>query len=163
MKNINQSLAQFIEAVRQGLPVHLDAFGNWYVEGVLKRILGGIFQNAEKRITQLTKSFVNLLDQLEQTPIKYSAQNSHDQNYQLYLEAAEAVIEAAQSSHTSKHILEVNELKRRIIGLKYRLEEFNGGLDPVGVQEDLVNDLKLKAYGWKQKQKMFQNLSQQKK
>lgn len=155
MKHLNQSLDQFAEAIVQGEPVTVNPLGQWHIEGYVKRAFSKIFHLEEKRMREIAGALINSFDHFEKIPVQFHPQKSFYEEFQPQFHAAEALFDAMSICQSKEAKQTLNQLKRRYIALKYRIEEVNGGLDPIDIQEDLFNELKCKAYHWKKNQHIF--------
>lgn len=107
----------------------------------------------EKRHIKMAKESIKSLDAFEASPIPFGSKDSlllANIRYQLNFSEALHHFMQADIKEEAKKIR--NELLRRILGLKYRLEMVNGGLDKNPPQFDKINRLAELAAQWKTSQ-----------
>lgn len=124
MKTIGTTLRTFVKAVRNRVPITCTPEGMWCYEGLAKRWWRLLTGDKNGDIISLAKGFVHALDQLEHRPVEF--QSKQNKSNLLYLKATKAIIVELENLHPDKTQL-ITELKRRFIGLLYRLEDANGG------------------------------------
>ncbi len=153
MRMITQSVQQFTLAVTKGEAVSIDSAGRWKVDSFFITLLKRLISLGLPLIVPVALQFIKILDQLEETPIKFGAPQTLDFN--AYLLAAEALLRRLNLSTHSKALHAKNQLLRRIIALRYRLEPENGGEGPeLSDPAAFIQILKLAAK-WKQDQDIF--------
>lgn len=148
---ISTDLMGFVEALRRGDKI-LCAGNKWWVEGSFKAFFRRIMQNETNHLISLAESFEKTLDEVEKIPIQYTlgdgtALQAFDVD--LYIEAARLIIRNLTPFRSSEAIRAKNQLSFKLISLRYRLEEVNGGIDVYPIQASFVNILKRLVYKWK--------------
>lgn len=151
MEKLNTTLDQFADAIRNHLPVVCNNEDSWEIEGPIKAKLRHFFHRDIQRLEGVARAMILNLDHLEKIPVHFTNGGVQPVDFKGYLNAAEAVIEALGS--LSKDL--TCHLRRRVIGLKYRLEAVNGGADCDPVQLDLLHDLHKAANSWKHEQSII--------
>jgi hypothetical protein len=159
MKPINQNPRELIEALKQGLPITCGVDGKWLVEGKLMQLVRRCFGAEEGRLLALTHALIKELDLLEQVPVKFEQENTkialQDKDFRSYLEAGQMIVKMLKKNGSSQSLSWSSCLDRKLIALQYRLENVNGGLDPVKINEELSAQLKPMAVAWKNEQPIF--------
>ena len=160
MFNIDHNLTAFIVAVRSKKSLKCTSEGLWsFVNPVVhwfQRLLG----RSENSELALLRGFRNALARLETIPIRFledGVRSPQVINYQLYVVAAEALVERAAHFSSKSVLLERLALMRDLVALRYRLEEVNGGLNPAEPSEELLCSLTRLAKDWKLSSPLFHN------
>jgi hypothetical protein len=151
MFKLSETLTQFRDSVCKKETIILNASGIWEVNrpNGIKQLLH-LFKNHQ---IDLYHHFILALDNLEQYPVRFDTDTggaaAQLQDFKGYLKAGEAILNHIPSDPNLKA-----ELKRRLIGLKYRLEGVNGGIDP-SMMHPLLKELCEAAADWKKHQVVF--------
>lgn len=146
------------EALKSQEPVILESDGFWFVEGSLKQRIRLILNLEENRIRSNAKSLTALLDKLETVPLKIKEKHQNF-DYRGILETAHILLNQLKPFHTSDTVIIRNELRRRYIGLRYRLEGAMGGIVKAHLSQHLWHKLVEIAEVWKKKQKIYADAS----
>ncbi len=154
MYRIESDLYPFIQAIRNRQTMVLEPTGQWSIESSWKDRLTRFVGVKECNILSLAKAFMVCLDHLEAVPVRFHAM-AQSVDFHAYLLAGKAIKEALSTSSSVKAVQIKQQLQYRLIGLRYRLESVNGGLDPVTSDEDLVVSLMKAAGDWKKNQTVF--------
>lgn len=113
----------------------------------LKNILSKFFNLENNLLLNSAKEIEKILDLVEEEPIVF-----RNENQNLFSELLEKCNFLTKKLRLLTSV-EANNLRKKItyklLSLKYRLEEKNGGIDPVTVQQSLVNILKKVVLDWK--------------
>jgi hypothetical protein len=149
MDNVNNTLKQFIQAVKRDTPVRLDNKGNWYVDGKFSTLLRWIFTGGRSFVVSLIMPFISLLDALEAQPVRFGAMQTVD--YKGYLEAGETLLERLLTCKGRKALNLTHQLQRRLIAIRYRFELTL----PKEIDINILSSLKMQAAAWKAKQEII--------
>lgn len=151
MFRIEQTLVQFTQALLLGQSVVATATGEWMREGVVKKCLRQIFGRESARLVQVAQTFSTLLDKLESTPVGFSGHSevAQERDFKAYIRAAEAILALLVTHLAPFAVSAYQDLQMRTTALKYRLEAFNGGLNPQAPRSDLQTQLQHHALVWK--------------
>jgi hypothetical protein len=153
MKNLNDSISEFLKALQQQQSIKLNKNGNWLVESSLKCWFRRIFLKKDSALISLALSFIYRLDQLEtiaiRFPVKEETSISQQIDFQKYLLAAKS-IELKLGFLKIPEILTL--LKQRRIALFYRLKDNTHKPD---IDWVLFDRLCQEASYWKQNQRLF--------
>lgn len=142
MNNIFDTIKEFTSAIKNKEFVDLNESGYWITT-----------KKPSKQHLKLLTNFNACFKQNEAIPIKFNAIQTAD--FVQWLKAAEA-LENYVAPANSKHIQKaITEIKRHVIGMKYRLEAVNGGCDLEDPDPDLFKILTKAASAWKQEQPLF--------
>lgn len=156
---IVDSLNELIEALEKGLPMTASE-GEWEVEGWFTSTMRRLFRRSGVTVAVLADEFVKLLDQTEKYSIYFTnGEGAAEQRfaYQKYIQASELILEKL-STFTAVRCIKSNQcLQSRLLALKYRLEQVNGGVSPQSVQQASVNLLKAKVLDWKKNYEVLAN------
>lgn len=157
MFQLDQTLKEFAESLKQCLSVVCNDKGEWSVEGPIKHFFRKLFLQDEKRKITLAKGVCHALDQIEKIPILFChhVKTKQKVDFESYLQIIHLVEDQFCKCKSYQAKTALNELKRKALALKYRLESVNGGLEVVEIQQDLLNDLKKVTAAWKASQKIF--------
>lgn len=144
-------------ALNQNLPIILEPDGFWYVEGSLRTRIRSILNLEENRIRTNAKSATELLDSLEKTPVIMGSVEQRA-DFKGYLQVAQTIASQLKSYRTEESKQVRNELLRRIVGLRYRME-----MHPAKALPTLMQLLDERALRWKKKQPLlaYKPLTQQ--
>ncbi len=150
MRMITQSIQQFTDAVTKGETVSIDSAGRWKVDNFFITLFKRLISFGVPLIVPVALQFIKILDQLEETPIKFGAPQTLD--FTSYLLASEALLRRLNLSMDSTAIRAKNKLLRRIIALRYRLEPENGGEGPELSEPATFTQILNLAAKWKKDQ-----------
>lgn len=152
MQNINNTLIDFIDAIKRNESLSLTREGSWCRRSFFNRFTIKLFRREERAKINFLEAFLFCLDRLEQIPVQFTSPPSP--LFPLWLAAARA-IELSFTRPTEKLKPYLTELRRRVIGLLYRLERRNGGVDKQEINLILLEKLSKVAEKWKLSQKIF--------
>lgn len=159
MKSIDQNPREFLESLKQNQSIACGADGRWFVEGQFMQLVRRCLGFEQSRFLSLAHALIKELDLLEHIPVKFEKENGslavQDKDFKSYLEAANLIHAELIKIGSHQTISWALLLERRSIALKYRLENANGGLEPLGVNEELLNQLKHDSIAWKATQPIF--------
>ena len=155
MFSIQSSLPDFTTCLQNKTPVVCNPRnGCWKKESSISSIIRRITGREDKYLLILGKTFCNVLNQVEKTPVVFGA-SSQPVNYQEVLKAAKVVKHQLKASQSPKVKCQLNQLAFRIAALKYRLESVNGGLDRSGLNIEHYEKLLTQAAQWKFNHPLF--------
>jgi hypothetical protein len=158
INNVDQSFNEFAKALKQGLPVSCQKNGQWIIESRFMNLVRNRFSLNESRLLSIAHTLENLLDRAEKIPVQFSSAGNVqvDQKAQFadFLEASEIVVELLKNLSEKPVVEWKHRLQRKMIGLKYRLESVNGGLDK-GDGMTFFSQLVDAAVLWKQEHPIF--------
>jgi hypothetical protein len=157
---IRKDLKAFVQALNNEEVICGTSSGKWYFGGLGTRAIRKLSQNFEScRLAKVGYAFNTCLDQLEKIPIKFNTSHQLLQGQELseFLQAAE-VVKKVLNEHKGhpKVKKQLDFLDQRIIGLKYRMEKCNGGLDRAVILNEHVESLKAEAIAWKKEQDLYE-------
>ncbi len=146
---------ELAEALRGQKNVVLSRRGNWKIRGDFLSGLQQVLGLSANRRLAVARVFLRALDQLEVVPVRFGEDEDQVVDFVGYLEVASALEEllSRQASPKAQELL--FRLQDRIVGLKYRLEGVNGGLDAFDDVEVLFAHLSQQAAEWKSQQTSF--------
>ncbi len=112
----------------------------------------------------LAQVFCQLFDKLEKRPVTFSEKKeeiaSTRDYYAQYIKIGEVFIEYLEHEAFQKPFQEFEKIFQRIIGLNYRIQKINGGMDSLQtVDLELFSALLKKAEIFKVNQKLYQNIN----
>ena len=143
MNRIESTLPEFIQALEQDKAV-VCKNGMWYVEGRTMHIIRILLRTDHRRLESVARTFNSWLDKLEKTPVKFDEENPV--NFQNYIRAGEVLAKRVKSPL----------LSRRVVALKYRIENVHGGLDRLRVADNsFMKQVEKVAEQWMEKQKLY--------
>ncbi|MDP1835880.1 MAG: hypothetical protein Q8K75_08135 [Chlamydiales bacterium] len=154
-----QRVHQLAKALQNQENVILTRNGEWKARGGLVNGLQSLLGLQDNRRLAFAKSFVKALDELEVIPVRFSGDSKmpEDQvvDFKGYLEAGSALLPLLDkfSAPEAKELR--LRLQERLVGLQYRLEVTNGGLDSAEPSEELFLQLGQWAAEWKSQQNAF--------
>lgn len=156
MKNIISELNQLLKPLKQGLPVICRCDNSWYIPNKWISLLQDIFGLNKSRLLSVAHVLNNYFDTLERIPIKFNVISKlpceNEINYYDLIEVTQKLISDLSQTITADSIRMINLLKRKLIGLKYRLELPNTGTDLSATQKELPPNLQKLATEWKKQQ-----------
>ncbi len=164
MPSVADTLDEFVEALEKNIPIECDQKGQWKLEGSCHKITRLLTLNYYDRNQLLTsaKLFAKSLDKLEKTPVIFQNDMKITQpqykKFLHYLNAYQKLETKLSKSHNTQIKQELNNIKQRIIALKYRIEAIHGGIN----KKSSIDEVQLKylndsASTWKSKQKLYPN------
>ncbi len=139
MLRIDSSLTAFSQAIQEGKSVSVTDRGEWKIQGRLISFFVRLLKLDARRELKIGKIYCQVLDKLEKIPVAFNTGYSQDVppqkvDFQQYIQVAKVISKKLKESQSKEAKAARADLKRRIVALKYRLEEDNGGCN------------KLKAY-----------------
>ncbi len=147
---------ELAEALRQHANVVLTRKGNWKVRGGFVGGLRNFLGVKDDPKLSVAKVFLQALDELEVVPVRFSGDDSQVVDFTGYLEVAAALEELLIRKPTPESPEILLKLQDRVVGLKFRLEAANGGLDASpDHQEESFARLSTHAAEWKSRQTAF--------
>lgn len=164
MPSINNHLAGFTNALNQNQRVVCSKEGEWKVETLKKYSVKRIFASENDRIVGVGEQFNSCLDQLENIPVKFNAGSgtlqTQKETYDRYLGAAKAVRTILGKCGSKKAKEQRRLLDVRIIGLRFRIERANDGLDPLNDTSNQDREaLEKMVKDWKKSHDLYENTS----
>src|ERR1700722_13509164 len=129
---ISSDLKGFVQALNEEKPVCGETGGMWLCEDSISRGVRKILNNDDCRIAKIGKAFNECLDELEHNPVLFSTPNQSFQNNQFteWLNAAQVVRNLLAKYNVHPKVKkQMDLLDIRVAGLRYRIEQSNGGLD----------------------------------
>lgn len=145
MKRVTESYIELIHALHTHAIVVFDGLGHWEkVSACRQFFLRATFIDRFYYWNAL-QALIDQFDTLEQIPVQFNS-GSADVRFTAWMQVAEAFL-ATLPIYIPAVLL--NKLEQRIIGLKYRLEESNGGLDPVKAIDENILLMRQYAAEWK--------------
>ncbi len=154
--DIKQDLQNLIDSLKKGQSFTSNQTGKWQLVSRCKQYLRNLFGLEAGKLLALTAALIASFDTLEKVPVRFF-ERKQEEELMDYLLAGETILSEMEKLTSSLAIDQKNKLKRRLIGLKYRLELENGGLDQVEAQYDVINDLIKIAIAWKAKQAIIKD------
>lgn len=152
MPHIQQHLPLFIEALESNQPINCTKSGKWRPENLLGRIVRRLEIVDNARLLKMTQAFCSALDDLERKPVLFGLNKSMIDAQRLtflsYLKAADALKKVLLDNESEAIKLQLQLLAYRVVGLKYRMESINGGLDRQ-FDQDVFNRVLHLAGQWK--------------
>jgi hypothetical protein len=159
MQKLNNTVYDFINEIKMDSDVLLTSKDCWYYKSNFYLLYSKFFDSKDVELISLGEAFILALNKQEKIPVKFlkysglAALQSSDHG--AYYRAAKYI--AAQLSRSpSIHVNQLaKRLKRGIVGLAYRIEKINGGLNPEEIDLHCIARLEEAAFLWKQNQKLF--------
>lgn len=182
MPNIIDTLDEFVESLENNTLIECDQHGRWHHEGVLHKINHlitlndknqkhhkGTFHKISRLLTLniyhkdpellMAKGFAKTLENIEKIPVMFNDLKSSQAQYKKFMQCIKAYFLLEKKFHQSSNPEVKNELnliKQRIIGLKYRIEAIHGGIDKKSsIDESLLKYVSHLAKNWKSKQILY--------
>lgn len=163
MYNILNNLHSFIGELVKKRPLICTYEGYFFIECRLTSFVRKLFRLEEHRLKSLASGFRICLGETEKIPVQFSEidnEAAHQPvDFQLLIKAGNLIFEQMSSCTSASSRHERAALKRAIVGLKYRLEGANGGLDPSPSSEGILDSLLEAAKDWKLSQPSFSHRS----
>lgn len=141
------------------LSIAIDESGFWYQEGIITRFIRWLRGSEDQRILSIVNIVNNTFDKIEQKSIKFYTDKQKITNYKsefkryfnLYQELVDQITNLGKFSSTLNRAHQL--MKRKLIGLKYRLEGYNGGIDIKKTSDKKSLDMLITmASDWKKRQ-----------
>lgn len=154
MEFLSDDIKSLNEALENQAPVVLEPDGFWYIEGSLKKRIRLILNLEENRIRSNAKSLVALLDKLETLPLNLNNEKQTF-DYRGILHTAHLLLNQLKPFHGQDSVNTRNQLRRRHVALRYRLEGTMGGIVKAHLSEHNWRKLMEIANVWKKKQKIY--------
>lgn len=161
MRELSHSLHAFIEALHHDLPIHLTAYGKWRQGGSVSKWVNRFLWREQGDRTAIIQAFNQILDDLELIPINFSKTPgvvaSQQADFHSYLSAAQSLRRYASGDKSQHAELLLQSLRIKVLGLLYRLEEENGGLQRGESEPDsaCLKSLVAAAEKWKKEEQIF--------
>jgi hypothetical protein len=151
MKNIRDHILEFSRALTKNDQVVLHPSGEWEIKQTYFTFMGQSY--SQKNIEQLLKMFNKQMDALEKHPILFPLRTKmalvQPINYAGFIEAAWALVDRFGDVTLGKVEALIDGLRRRILGLQYRLESLNGGFGRGALDRKLFDQFLTAAKEWK--------------
>lgn len=141
MNRFIDTLAKFQEALRRKEIIFWSK-DHWYIENSFVHLVKALFVKDEINFKRISEGLIEVLDKLESIPIRFSSSPGQTVDFLQIIEISDELFGLL------KRGTEKRDLKRRILALKYRLEQSNGGLERVK-DESLGRELLQRAQEWK--------------
>lgn len=132
--NNAEQVRQFTQTIKLGKSVSVKATGEWKLAGVWQRVVEW-FSGKEKRFQKITNIFTQQLDRLERKAVKFKCSDA-EQGAQkaLYSSWMKGVTLLQNKVNGRKKLCKATrvaftQLQISVVGLKYRIEKVNGGLN----------------------------------
>ena len=161
MFRTQKDVQQFENIIKKHVFIECDRQGNWKPESTCHRINQMLRCHHEKdRLVAVAKAFCHLLDNLEKTPILFEGGESSTKEqvniYKTYFDLSDTVIEELENDNSKEVQSQLDVVKIRLMGLRYRIGAIHGGLDrEILVDEELCKQVFELADGWKSRQKLY--------
>lgn len=163
MFRTHQNIEKFSETIKEKKRIVCDKEGEqWKQQNMCHRINEMLKCKTPEhsRLITIGKVFNNLLDSLEKSPILFDAGEEITKkqitDLKPYLDLSETVIEELKHGETKEIRAELESIRMKVIGLKYRIGAIHGGLDAEKiVDEEMCQHLISLADRWKDKQKLY--------
>ncbi|MGA8163883.1 MAG: hypothetical protein WB791_02525 [Waddliaceae bacterium] len=159
MYQIDEQLHAFSKALKRGKSIRCSPNGQWKVENRLISYLRRLLGLEERRKASLAKAFRTSLDSLEKIPVRFWGEKEKEipqiVDFQCYIEISRLILQQLDPCISKRAVEEGNLLRRALVALLYRLEDANGGLSPVAVQQELFYSLCQAFQEWKQQHPLF--------
>lgn len=144
---IDNHLDLLLIALQKRQMIHIDPQSEFFWKiGWCKRCLVSLFSGKHNWLNEFSHQFILHVDKQEKVPVHFGLgaevvlQGIDFQGYLTVLQWLEPRVVSSQLRYA---------LQRRIIALRYRIGQVNGGENPVAMQEDILQDLQKAAYEWK--------------
>lgn len=157
--SIGKNTKAFTSAIRARKFLACDLQGYWFTVDGWKSYFFRFLQ--ERNLINAANFLIKILENLEKVPVRFlkdRVQSSVQiEDFQSYISASKALLER-MAPYSSKNSISAKEtLNRYLIGLLYRLEAINGGLDPIFANPETINQVSLLALEWKLNQPVFKH------
>ena len=149
MQDLNRSITDFVQCLKEEKIVILDSVGNWALAGVLN----GSMVFKKQAFFLLARHFESCLDRLEQIPVSFSHPQKID--FLSFIDACQIIENRLDKIDLPRAKDLFLSLKKRRIALLYRLEKVNEGLNKIPPNQAAFQHLLEKAAEWKQNQEIF--------
>ncbi|MEC7839500.1 MAG: hypothetical protein VX777_05635 [Chlamydiota bacterium] len=148
---LSKNLRALSEALQQNIPVTWQR-GGWTTVGRAKLFFQNLFNFRGNNLFKVAEAIEEKLDQLEAKPVRFSNEGipvKQVVDFQPYLEVSDVLVKKLKSISSPQASQLYNRLKYKLLALKYRLEDVNGGVDLSPKQMSLINLLKKIVRDWK--------------
>ena len=127
--SIAADFTAFKEAMTSdSIKVTTDSCGNWQQMHKLKRPFTDLQFFEKERWYSIAISMVKELDRLEKIPVKFNGSGDQKAMFEEHIEAAKYIKKQLKAFKTSKKVKnQLIALRQRMTGMRYRIEEANGG------------------------------------
>ncbi len=153
MKHIISSLKQLLASIKKGDTVFCRPDHTWAVQNSWISFLFNILKITSSRLFSIAYTLNYYYDQIERIPVELSSDiTQKDQNAEVYgdlIEVTHQLFRDLNGAKSADSLSIVHQLKRKYVGLLYRIEAPNGGVDISVVQKSLLPELKQMAEAWK--------------
>jgi len=158
MPNIHDNIDIFTRALKHNLAIKCDENSEWRIMNPCESITSQLYSAyCKSKDNPTLTAFIKALDNLEKTPVEFKTTirtaAQQREMFSSYLKAAETIEYKLQISPK-----ELNTLRRKIIGLQYRIEKNNGGLNK-NTGPNFYLELFHLANDWKQNEKLYPDQS----
>ncbi len=146
-----KNLRELSEALQSSKPVTWNNDG-WTIEGKWNTCLKNFFHVESNGLTKVAEGVSNLLDELESIPVRFDIDNgsmSQCVDFNAILDLADMLTKKMIALTSPKAAIEKGRLNHKLLSLKYRLEDVNGGIDTIPKQQSLVNLILKVVRDWK--------------
>lgn len=147
MKYINDSINEFASALKEERRPQLNKNGYWTEGNRFQIAYSKIFK--KKYLQKVASRFIMCMSRLEKIPILFESPQNID--FTGFIEASLILESRLKTTFPALYF----QLKRQRIGLGYRLEKSNGGLDKSLPDSPNLENLIEEATKWKQSQAIF--------
>ncbi len=166
MPDMIDHLNELAEALEKNIPIECNQKGQWQQEGSCHKITRLLTLNYydKNQLLTLAKAFTKTLNTLEKTPVVFQNDMKTVQpqykKFLAYFNAYRTIESKLLFSKDPSIKHELNNIRQRIIGLRYRIEAIHGGLDKTSTpDETIVKYICHLAYDWKSKQTLYPDKS----
>lgn len=154
---ISESFPEFSQALLHYKPVYVTTSGNWYYGKQIDYDTACFFGRDYCRLNKIGSVFCRYLDKLEETAVTMSLQLGEDERtrYTGCLKACQTVLEVLARNGNCSSV--VRALERKVVALRYRIEDTHEGGCSALPEADHRGHSKLCNFAaeWKQQQKMY--------
>ena len=155
---ISANSDQLIHAIRHDKSIQFDQGEEWEIQP--KRccnLFHRIFGNPEfESISNSAKQMLTQFDALEKIPVPLKSRFAAHQKLPAYFRIADAIIAKLNHMALPKARILCGKLKQRVLSLKYRVGQDNGGLNKNDqIDLDIYQALKIEMANWKRNQIFF--------
>lgn len=143
---IDTNLDQLAALLKNGRVIHLIGTEHFSEEGLVSKFFRPVLGCKDAWLTNFLQKFIEHIDSLERIPIHFSHHGEpvlQGVDFHGYLQVLE-ILEKKVQTRALRNV--VND---RMVALKYRLGQANGGLNPTALQQDILRDLEKAARTWK--------------
>jgi hypothetical protein len=158
--SIEESINAFNHALMAGKFLVCDSQGYWFTNKWGNYFLR-MMSFEEKSLINAAKAVCKILESLEKAPVCFSNHSNQPSiqiiDFQSYIFASQALLKRLKVFSSKNSVFARDTLNRLLVGLLYRLEGVNGGLDPVPASPEIIDQLALLALEWKLNQTVFKH------